>query len=138
MGHRSPDKAKLPSEEGLGHSLLLLEELTCLPCVGEDLPAQSWPAAHPADSGAFLLPSEFEERCPHLQNPISASSAEGSSPCPRLSVCKPAPCLWTSGLCDCAPLATRPDAVHPSQLTFCALCLDSGHTELCPAPITVL
>ena len=35
MGHRSPDKAKLPSEEGLGHSLLLLEELTCLPCVGK-------------------------------------------------------------------------------------------------------
>ena len=60
MGHRSPDKAKLPSEEGLGHSLLLLEELTCLPRVGEDLSAQSWPAAHPADSGAFLLPSTEE------------------------------------------------------------------------------
>lgn len=55
MGHCSPDKARLPSEEELGHSLLLLEELTCLPHVGEDLPAQSWPAAHRADSGAFLL-----------------------------------------------------------------------------------
>ena len=75
MGRRSPDKARLPSEEGLSHSLLLLEELTWLPPVGEDLPAQSWPPAHPADSGAFLLHSEFEERCPHLQNPVSASSA---------------------------------------------------------------